>query len=320
MIAGKRTKRKYRVIGKPPCLRATGAQSVEWSRLGRRDSKMNWQAYFASLQTKRSAIGTFVRQAAGFRAFIPAKLEPIKKAGLASEQLRLYPKNQRELAFCEQLLVHLSTSDVVAKIPFPKIASGIQYPSTHHTVAQTANLAVAYDFAFSSLRERPISTNLLLEIHSLLLKGTPRAKYAGALRKHQNWIGGHRGPHSAAHVPPPFHDLEAGMRDLEEFLSPDCPLPASIQATLAFGQFELLHPFFNANGRLGRLLFLLVLATRGMSIAPRLPMESVLRHHRDRYLFECTYLQWRADWNPWIAFILQMLSSCIRSVTDVVPR
>jgi Fic family protein len=276
---------------------------------------MNWQARIASLQARESVIGAFARQPAGFRAFIPARLQQIKKEGLTSERVRLHGKNAKDLTLCERLLARLSVSDASAELPRLETDRQLYYPS-RRGAREAANLTAAYNFAFSSLNERPISTELLLEIHSLLLKGTPRGKYAGRLRKKQNWVGGRRGPHSAVHVPPPPQELKEGMRDLEQFLSPDNPLPATIQAILASGQIELLHPFSDANGRLGRLLFLLVLASKGISIAPRLPLEACLRRHRGRYLFECTALQRASDWNPWISFMLQMLKECLGSLGD----
>jgi Fic family protein len=204
--------------------------------------------------------------------------------------------------------VRFSCQSAEAAVQNPTYSTGPDSP-------QAAGLAAAYKFAFSSLSAEPLSTDLMARAHRHLLKGSRGSERAGQVRTTQNWVGDSIGPHAACYVPPPPEHVFAAMSDLNEFLRCDNPLPPCVHAITAFGQFEMIHPFSDGNGRLGRLLLLLVLASRGLEAAGRsLPIEAHLRKRRGPYLAEMIYLQSAWDWDRWTAFMLAMLTDCAREI------
>ena len=82
----------------------------------------------------------------------------------------------------------------------------------------------------------------------------------GAFRDRQGWVGGDI-PTRATFVPPPAEDVEPLMTDLVEFANRE-DLDAITQAAVVHAQFEIIHPYGDGNGRLGRLLIAWVLAQR----------------------------------------------------------
>ena len=92
-------------------------------------------------------------------------------------------------------------------------------------------------------RDGPITQDILLEVHRLLLAGTRLEKHGGNVRTVQNWIGGSGyNPCSAAFVPPPPEDVPALLHDLFAFCNDD-GLPALAQAAIAHAQFETIHRY-----------------------------------------------------------------------------
>jgi Fic family protein len=124
----------------------------------------------------------------------------------------------------------------------------------------------------------------LLDIHHTLLEGTSEERFAGVIRKDQNWIGG-RGlsPRDAAFIPPPEDRVPGLLDDLVAFVNRD-DLPAVAQAAVAHAQFETIHPFGDGNGRAGRCLIHVVLRRRGLTLFFVPPISVVLATNAKRYV------------------------------------
>lgn len=126
-------------------------------------------------------------------------------------------------------------------------------------VEEVSNYVKAISYGIKRLDDDfPLSLRLLKEIHAILLSGSRGStKQPGEFRRSQNWIGGTR-PGNALFVPPAAEHLGECLSSLEKFLHNET-LPVLIKAGLAHVQFETIHPFLDGNGRLGRLLIILML-------------------------------------------------------------
>ena len=107
----------------------------------------------------------------------------------------------------------------------------------------------------------PVSLRLIRELHERLVAGV-RGEYLtpGEFRRSQNWIG----PSSstianAPYVSPPVEEMKQALYALETYLHEDADLPPLIRIALIHYQFEAIHPFLDGNGRIGRLLIILLL-------------------------------------------------------------
>ncbi len=166
----------------------------------------------------------------------------------------------------------------------------------------------------------PLAREHLLEIHRLLLAGTPLARHAGQVREVQNWIGGNTyNPCAASYVPPPPDMVHGLLDDLCAFCSSD-QLPAVAQAAIAHAQFETIHPFVDGNGRTGRALIYLTLRRRGLATHVLPPVSLVLATRaRDyigglegfRYVGDPAGPQAHEGLNRWAALFA---AACVRAV------
>ncbi|MGH9042916.1 MAG: Fic family protein, partial [Acidimicrobiia bacterium] len=174
----------------------------------------------------------------------------------------------------------------------------------HDDVREVRNYLTALDHGIRRLGEGfPLSLRLLRETHERLMAGV-RGGYAtpGELRRSQNWIGG-SSPSDAAFVPPPVDAMHEALNDFEQFLH-DRELPLLINLALAHYQFEVIHPFLDGNGRLGRLLIPLVLVDRKVLPQPLLYLSVYFERHRNQYHDLLMSSSRTGDLGPWIAFFL----------------
>ncbi len=173
-------------------------------------------------------------------------------------------------------------------------------------VQEASHYAAAVTYGLDRMkREMPLSNRLLKEIHGVLLSGgRGSTKSPGDYRRTQNWIGGTR-PSNARFVPPPADYIAEGMGLLEKFFHDDpVPTPVLVKAALAHVQFETIHPFLDGNGRLGRLLVVLILANEGVLRAPILYPSLYLKTHREQYYDLLQSVRLNGDWEEWLEFFM----------------
>ena len=156
----------------------------------------------------------------------------------------------------------------------------------------------------------PLSLRLIREMHEILLRsGRGSRSTPGQFRTSQNWIGGSR-PGNAFFVPPPVYEMNIALGELERFLHSGAEhYPVLIQCALLHVQFKTIHPFLDGNGRIGRLLITLLLVERGVLKQPMLYMSLYLKQHRDRYYELLQRVRMQGEWEEWIDFFLQGVSS-----------
>jgi Fic family protein len=169
---------------------------------------------------------------------------------------------------------------------------------------------------------RPITVELLLDMHRRLLAGSRLVEHGGHLRDVQNWIGGSDyNPCSAAFVSPPPEAVADLMGDLVAFCNEES-LPTVAQAALAHAQFETIHPFVDGNGRIGRALIQLVFRRRGLTRRVLAPVSLVLATWAKDYVGGLAATRYRGPatsraahegMNLWVG---RFASACTRAVAD----
>jgi len=129
-----------------------------------------------------------------------------------------------------------------------------------------ANLAAVSE-AIDEAHAGPLSVDSLRRWHRTLMTGSPTpAQHVGVLRTEQGWIGG-TSPLDAHLVTPPHEEVPALVDDLVAYVNRDDVDPVS-QAAIAHAQFEIIHPFADGNGRVGRVLVAWILVRRLSLVTP----------------------------------------------------
>jgi len=176
-------------------------------------------------------------------------------------------------------------------------------------IQEVVNYRKALILASEELNDRPMSLSLIKQIHSILLDSVRgKNKTPGSFRIIQNWIGAKGCTIEEASFVPvsPLRlhsDLDAWMSYVQ-----GNDIDTLLQLAIVHAQFELLHPFLDGNGRIGRLLIPLFLYQKKKLATPMFYLSAYLENHRDEYYQKLTNISQKQDWNGWIEFFLKAIA------------
>jgi Fic family protein len=175
-------------------------------------------------------------------------------------------------------------------------------------IMEIINYRKAMNHAVDSLKTRPCCLNLMKELHFILLDSVRgRDKARGEFRRSQNYIGRPGDPiERASFIPPAWEDVDPSMSAWETYLHID-EKDLLVQLAIVKAQFELIHPFLDGNGRLGRMLVPIFLFEKGILSSPMFYMSEYLEKNRETYYSRLQALSRENDWDAWISFFLKGL-------------
>lgn len=173
-------------------------------------------------------------------------------------------------------------------------------------IEEIRNYRAALRLAEQELASRPISQSLIKAIHQRLMQGVRgQNKSPGQFRNDQNWIGSPGCKlEEARFVPPSPLLLQHAMDEWSAYLARSDEDPV-LQAAIAHGQFEVLHPFKDGNGRIGRMLIPLLLCQRNALSRPMFYMSEYLESKRDEYNDALLSITKYETWQHWVEFFVQ---------------
>ena len=290
----------------------------------------------------RGRAGRYVRQPAGYSAFLPSVLPPDPPVRVEGRLQRLLSEADLALGRLDGSIQILPNPDLFVFMYVRKEAvlssqiegtqsslqdllaaeAQILDPDQPRDVAEVLNYVAAMNYGMSRLSELPVSVRLIREIHERLMQGV-RGQYLtpGELRTSQNWIGpGGCTLNEATFVPPPPHEVVNALGALETFLHAEDGLPLLLKIGLAHVQFETIHPFLDGNGRVGRLLITFLLCEKGVLHKPVLYLSHYFKRHRQRYYELLQATRDEGDWETWLEFFLQGVSEVSAQAAETARR
>lgn len=286
--------------------------------------------------------GKYLRQPAGYRAFVPSNLPPDPPIVIDTEMQSLLSRADRALGRLDGSIQTLPNPDLFVMMYVRKEAvlssqiEGTQasindllkaeadiYDQTMpKDVDEVVNYVSAMNHGIRRLSELPLSIRLIREIHEKLLHGVRGHQLQpGELRRSQNWIGaGGSTLQTASFIPPP-HDVAAqSMGNLEKFLHEDDHIPPLIKIGLAHAQFETIHPFLAGNGRVGRLLITFFLYEKQLLTRPVLYLSHYFKAQRQEYYERLQATRVDGDWESWIKFFLKGVGDVSEQATETARQ
>ena len=171
---------------------------------------------------------------------------------------------------------------------------------------EVQNYVDAMNYGIERINEIPISTRLIKEIHSILMKNVRgKDKNPGEYRTSQNWIGGSR-PGNAVYVPPIASEINNCLNDLEKFINNDkINTPDLVKIAMIHYQFESIHPFLDGNGRTGRIIIPLYLLNKGIITTPCFYISNYIEENKNAYYDFLSRVRTNNDMISWIKFFLE---------------
>lgn len=184
---------------------------------------------------------------------------------------------------------------------------------------EVAGYAEAVNLIFDAYETISLNENYICQLHQILLKFSSKdIRHRGNYKKHPNHVeafdenGRSLGiifeTASAFDTPRKMHEL---VEWLQTTLDNKSLHPLLVIAAFVV-MFLAIHPFQDGNGRLSRVLTLLLLLKSGYGYVPYSSLEQIIENNKDAYyralrLTQKTLVNEQPDWFPWLSFFLETL-------------
>lgn len=225
--------------------------------------------------------------------------------GLVNPSVLMSPITTREAVLSSSIEGTVATlSDVLQH------EAGEEYEEAKsRDIGEILNYRLALLQAERILDDRPLSLNLIRQTHAVLLRGVRGTdKNPGAFRTDQVLVGRPTDTsETARYVPPPPMVLQEHLNAWESYANKEFDDPL-VQMAILHAQFEIIHPFKDGNGRIGRILIPLYLFKRKILHRPMFYLSEFLEENRDEYYDRLLAISEKGDWQGWIEFFLK--ASC----------
>ena len=99
------------------------------------------------------------------------------------------------------------------------------------------------------------------------------------------------------------------LQALETFINTDDDIDPLVKLALIHYQFEAIHPFFDGNGRTGRIILLLYLKLCGLMDMPALYLSNYILKTRGDYYTKLRNVTEKNEWQNWILYMLDMIET-----------
>lgn len=182
-------------------------------------------------------------------------------------------------------------------------------------VREARNYATALEKAAEQLSEtgrarKNLSIDLLKDLHEELMeegRTDDTDPQPGEFRSDYAWIEESTGGLGTQirFVPPKSKIAVSRMEDFEEYMQSSGEYPDLIDIGVLHYQLETIHPFVDGNGRVGRLLIVLLLMASDILLHPLFYLSSYIRRNRDEYTTLLLAVNEEGQWNEWLEFFLR---------------
>ena len=125
------------------------------------------------------------------------------------------------------------------------------------------------------------------------------------------------------YTPPQRHEeIVELMGNLERFINDDdfCDLDPLIKMAIIHHQFESIHPFYDGNGRTGRVINVLYLMTKGLLDLPILYLSRTINRHKAEYYRLLQEVRDTGNWHAWVLFMLKCVEQTALHTTQTVNQ
>ncbi len=183
---------------------------------------------------------------------------------------------------------------------------------------EVSRYATSLKTAFEQVkRDRLLTVNRIIQIHKVLEQNE------AGLRKLPGTALKNERTGETVYIPPQDHgEIVRLMNNLEQFINDDTlsDVDPLIKMAVIHHQFESIHPFYDGNGRTGRIINILYLVAKGLLDIPALYLSRyIIRNKADYYrLLQAT--RDTGNWEPWVLYMLEGVELTSRQTIWIIQQ
>lgn len=160
-----------------------------------------------------------------------------------------------------------------------------------------------------------ITANQILEIQSVLEQNQAGfRKVPGTVLKNQQ-------NGEVVYTPPQEYDeIVAAMSNLVSYINDDSLSDADplVKMAVIHFQFESIHPFYDGNGRTGRIINILYLIQQSLLHLPILYLSRYIITHKSEYYEHLQRVRINGEWEAWIMFMLEGVETTSKDTIELI--
>ena len=189
---------------------------------------------------------------------------------------------------------------------------------SHAAAKEVRDYASALTFGFQQVRNsKIIRLDDILEIQQIIEKNRAGfRKLPGTALKNQ-----HTG--EVIYTPPQHPDeIMSLMNNLVDYINDDtlCDADPLVKMALIHHQFESIHPFYDGNGRTGRILNILYLVAKDLLDLPVLYLSRYITRNKAIYYAELQNARSSNQWEPWLLYMLQGITETAQHTIALIEQ
>jgi Fic family protein len=110
------------------------------------------------------------------------------------------------------------------------------------------------------------------------------------------------------------------MSNLEKFINDKeaCDFDAIVKMAIIHYQFESIHPFYDGNGRTGRIINILYLIQEKLQDLPILYLSNYIIKNKSDYYRLLQEVRTKNNWEEWLLFMIKAVNQTSRETIDLI--
>jgi cell filamentation protein, protein adenylyltransferase len=183
---------------------------------------------------------------------------------------------------------------------------------------EVQNYSHALKLGFENIKTKGIfTTSQILEIQQHVVNNTAGFRKLPGTELKNDKTG------ETIYTPPQNHeDIIDLMSNIEKYINDDSisSVDDLIKMAIIHFQFESIHPFYDGNGRTGRIINILYLVLKGLLDIPVLYLSRYIIETKRDYYRLLQEVRIKNNWEDWIIYILKGIQQTSLQTIDIIKK
>jgi len=191
-------------------------------------------------------------------------------------------------------------------------------PSANPAAKEVQNYAMALQYGFIQVRK-----NKLIRLTDILaIQQTMERNNAGLRKVPGTGLKNTRTGEMIYMPPQDANEIVVLMDNLVKYINDDslCELDPLIKMAIIHHQFESIHPFYDGNGRTGRIIIILYLVAQDLLELPVLYLSSYIIQNKEEYYKQLQQAREVNDWRPWLIYMLDGVEKTAKNTIALIGK
>ncbi|MDA8211332.1 MAG: Fic family protein [Clostridia bacterium] len=172
-------------------------------------------------------------------------------------------------------------------------------------------------FGYEQVKAREmLTTNMIVEIQGVIEKNR------AGIRKLPGTVLMNERTGETVYTPPSGeNEIRTLLSNLEKYINEDFDdIDPLIKLAVIHYQFESIHPFYDGNGRTGRIINVLYLVLKELLDSPILYLSSYIIRNKSAYYKLLQEVRTEENWEDWIIYILTGIEETAEETLQIVKK